>query len=193
MSQTAERPRTDEAAAPPRRRRRRPVPRLRRQSLREAVAGTVVVLLLAGLVWALLLDRAARAEDRAGADATAVARQTVVNLLTIDAGRTDEAMKLLEASATGEFAQQLIAQGDAFHQVVDDSQVHATGTVSEAGVRTVSDTAATVLVSAVWTVQNSNAPQGEPRQYRMVLDLVHPDGGADPEAPWLVQKLEFVP
>jgi Mce-associated membrane protein len=149
----------------------------------------VVAVLLAGVAGWLAVQLRSDAADRSRDEAIlAVARQTVVNLLTIEPSSTDAAMTRLRRSATGEFAQQLIAQTDAFRQVVDGAHVTATGGVSEAGLKAITDDQATVLLSAVGTVKNDEAPQGEPRQYRMRLDLQHQPDGA-----WLVSKLDFVP
>jgi Mce-associated membrane protein len=153
------------------------------------VLGGAAVLLVAALVWLVIQTRTEAEQRDDETAALAVARQTVVNLLTIDPATAKAALQRLEDASTGEFKQQVVAEGDQFGTVVDQAEVNATGTISEAGVRTLSGDRATVLVSAVGLVKNTETPQGEPRQYRMVLGLQRDAASGN----WLVAKLDFVP
>jgi Mce-associated membrane protein len=153
------------------------------------VLGGAAVLLVAALVWLVIQTRTEAEQRDDETAALAVARQTVVNLLTIDPATAKAALQRLEDASTGEFKQQVVAEGDQFGTVVDQAEVNATGTISEAGVRTLSGDQATVLVSAVGLVKNTETPQGEPRQYRMVLGLQRDAASGN----WFVAKLDFVP
>jgi hypothetical protein len=155
-----------------------------------AVALGVLTLALVGsAIWFSITTAGVSAQRTREEQALGVARQTVVNLLTIDPASAATTLQRLEDASSGEFKQQLVAQGDQFHSVVTDSKVTATGSVSEAGVRASTPDQMTVLVSAVGLVKNIETPAGEQRQYRMVLDLRR-----DAETgSWLVAKLDFVP
>ncbi|MCW2716382.1 MAG: hypothetical protein JWR81_204 [Pseudonocardia sp.] len=207
MTETETRERSVDAAAPTsgrtkrkREQRRRPGGLSRRlpswiRSVRlpgrriHLVLGGAAVLLVAALVWLVIQTRTEAEQRDDETAALAVARQTVVNLLTIDPATAKAALQRLEDASTGEFKQQVVAEGDQFGTVVDQAEVNATGTISEAGVRTLSGDQATVLVSAVGLVKNTETPQGEPRQYRMVLGLQRDAASGN----WLVAKLDFVP
>ncbi|MDT7711282.1 MAG: Mce-associated rane protein [Pseudonocardiales bacterium] len=207
MTETETRERSVDAVAPPsgrtarkRKQRRRPGGLSRRlpswiRSVRlpgrriHLVLGGAAVLLVAALVWLVIQTRTEAEQRDDETAALAVARQTVVNLLTIDPATAKAALQRLEDASTGEFKQQVVAEGDQFGTVVDQAEVNATGTISEAGVRTLSGDQATVLVSAVGLVKNTETPQGEPRQYRMVLGLQRDAASGN----WFVAKLDFVP
>ncbi|MFJ8816425.1 hypothetical protein [Amycolatopsis thermoflava] len=62
----------------------------------------------------------------------------------------------------------------------------STGQIADAGIERLSGDDATALVVASANVKNTQAPQGENRQYRLLLTLHREDGR------WLVSELEFV-
>jgi Mce-associated membrane protein len=157
---------------------------------RSSVAlGVLILLLIGSAVWFYLTTAGVSAQSAREEQALGVARQTVVNLLTIDPASAAATLQRVEDASTGEFKQQLVAQGDQFHSVVTDSKVTATGSISEAGVRSSTPDEVIVLISAVGLVKNTETPAGEQRQYRMVLDLRRDAATGS----WLVAKLDFVP
>lgn len=163
--------------------------RMHRKLVLHIVLWVVIALLLVAGTVLFVLTHAQRADQDRDATVLAVARQTAMNMLTIDKTNAKKTLRDLENVATGEFKQQLIGASGEFIRAVTESKVNAQGTISAVGIRKASDSNATALVSAVGEVKNIENPQGEPRQYRMVLDLRRDaDTGA-----WLVAKLEFVP
>lgn len=117
----------------------------------------------------------------------ATARQVVADLLTVDQAHPRATLDRLRAGSTGEFTQQLVSQSDAFVQAVTGAKVNATASVAEAGIRSVTDHEAMVLVSATTSVTNDRLPGSAPRQYRILVQLRNV-GPA-----WLVAKMEFLP
>jgi Mce-associated membrane protein len=152
-----------------------------------ALALAVVLLLAAAVVLGIRVVGAYNDRNR-DAGITAVAREAVEHLLTIDRGDGKRTMDTLTDEASGDFKQQLIAQTDAFAQGVQDAGVNSQGTVTESAIQLATDEHAVLLVTANATVKNTAAPNGVDRQYRVVMELVRQDG-----APWTVSKLEMAP
>jgi Mce-associated membrane protein len=149
-------------------------------------SGVVVIALVVAATWIAILEQTASARDADRAAAVATARQTVITMTTTDPTRAQESFQQLTELATGSFGQQLQAQSDTFVRVVQGAGVTSRSEITESGFVAGDDRRATVLVVANSVVQNSQAPQGEPRQYRMKLEL---DKQGDR---WLVSNLDFV-
>lgn len=150
----------------------------------------LLAVLVAGVVAAVPLGLVARSQaaaDSRGAAVLAAAARTVSDLVTVDGTTVQQAYDRLRAGATGPWADQLNGQSDSFVRAVQGAQVTSRGNITAAAIQKVDDDTATVLVSASASVRNQQTPTGEPRQYRVALDLVH-QGDA-----WLVTKLDFVP
>ena len=160
----------------------------RRRALLIAIASlaAVVALAAAGIVLGVMThDQRTATNDEESA--TASARQWVMNLITTDPATAVQSFARLKDGATGSLAQQLGGQSDQFVQAVQTANVVSQGAVTESGVARSDPTSATVLVVADSTVRNGQAPQGEPRRYRMSLQM-QKQGDV-----WLVSKLDFVP
>jgi Mce-associated membrane protein len=152
-----------------------------------ALTVAVVVLLAAAVVLGIRVAGVYSDHNR-DAGITAVAREAVEHLLTIDAGDGKRTMDTLVEESSGDFKQQLIAQTDSFSQGVADAKVTSRGTVTESAIQFASDEHAILLVTANATVKNTAAPNGVDRQYRVVVELERLDG-----APWTVSKLDMAP
>jgi Mce-associated membrane protein len=155
-----------------------------------AVVALLVVLLVCALAGGtvLLLQKRATAtaeDDRAGA--LQAARQMVVNLMTLDHNAPQESLDRVTQGATGQFREQFSTQASAIQTILQQAAVSSSGEVSEAGVAQLDRDSATVLVASTALVKNTQAPQGEPRQYRMLIKL---QKQADN---WLASDVEFVP
>jgi len=176
------------AAAPPPTIEEQPDPPPSRRALIPLVGLVLLVALLAtatAVLWPKVSQRdREQARDQALLGA---ARQTVSDLLTVDQANPQASLDRLMRAATGEFTQQLVSESDIFTQAITGSKVSSTGSISAAGIRTATDDDAWVLVTAASVVHNSQAPGGQPRQYRILLELRH-EGPA-----WLVSKLDFLP
>lgn len=143
--------------------------------------------LLALVVVLLVRERAATQAESRNAVVLTAARLTVADMLTVDGANPKGSLERTAGGATGEFREQLMSQSDEFSKSIAGAQASSSGSVSEAGIRVVTGDRATVLVSAIATVHNNKAPQGEALQYRMVLELQRKEGG------WLASRVEFVP
>ena len=149
-------------------------------------AAVLVIGLVVAATWLAIAQQAGAARDADRAAAVSAARQTVVTMTTTDPAHAQQSFQQLTELATGSFGQQLQAQSETFVRVVQSAGVTSRSEITESALQSGDDRRATVLVVANSVVQNSQAPQGEPRQYRMKLDL---DKQGDR---WLVSNLDFV-
>ena len=158
-----------------------------RRRILPATATVLAAVLVAGAVLLLLKLNDANADEDSRQSALQVARQVAVDLTTVSKDTAQQDVTRLMGTATGSFKDQFARQADVFRKVVQQASVTSKGTVAEAGVSSVDGDTVTVLAAVSATVQNADAPAGEPRQYRMKMQLHH-EGDR-----WLVSDLEFVP
>jgi Mce-associated membrane protein len=159
---------------------------LRRVSWQGCLAGVVVValLVLAGERSMAWRDQRQQVADEKAAAAAATAE--VDGLIDISGSTSKTAVDKLLAGATAEFRHDLETQADSLRKALTENKVTATGDVVSTGVVKLDDGRATVIVAAAGSVKNKQAKSGQPRNYRLKVDLQQ-DGGR-----WLVSGLEFV-
>ena len=117
-----------------------------------------------------------------------VARQTAINLTTIDYTEVDADIKRVLDSATGAFHDEFQNRSQPFVEVVKKVQSKSEGTISEAGLLSYTKDQAQVLVAvAVKTSMAGAPPDQEPRRWRMRLTVDKTGDSAK------VSNVEFVP
>jgi Mce-associated membrane protein len=117
-----------------------------------------------------------------------VARQTAINLTTIDYTEVDADIKRVLDSATGAFHDEFQNRSQPFVDVVKKVQSKSEGTISEAGLLSYTKDQAQVLVAvAVKTSMAAAPPDQEPRRWRMRLTVDKTGDSAK------VSNVEFVP
>lgn len=161
--------------------------RSRRGIVLTALFVVLVLALVTVGVYLFLGIRSADAEDARSELFVQTARQTVLNLTTIhpDSAQTD--VDRLLAGASGDFKAEFEGREGPFVQVVQQARVDSNGDIIEAGIESSGDDFAEVLVAARAMVQNSDADQPEPRDFRLRVRVVD-DGGVMTAA-----RVEFVP
>ena len=153
------------------------------------VVGLVVVLALGGLVgW-----RGWRAHESQQAEQQRelflqVGRQAAINLTTIDFNDADAAVQRILDSATDTFYDDFSQRSGPFTEVVRQAQSTSSGEVTAAGIESIDDQSAQVLVAITVKTSNAGAPEQAPRMWRMRLTVKNT--GPD-EAK--VSNVEFVP
>lgn len=152
-----------------------------------AVALTVLVvgLLVAG---GMLLPRwqEARAEDERRRDVLRAATAEVVAFTTLDHRNLEPSIDRVLEGATGDFKEQFEASRSQLEQLSRDNESVSEGRVLEAGVVSMDEDSATVVVVADSQVTNKSTEEPQPRHYRLQLDLVLQGGR------WLTSDLQFV-
>jgi Mce-associated membrane protein len=117
-----------------------------------------------------------------------VARQTAINLTTIDYTEVDADIKRVLDSATGAFHDEFQNRSQPFVEVVKKVQSKSEGSISEAGLLSYTKDQAQVLVAvAVKTSMAAAPPDQEPRRWRMRLTVDKTGDSAK------VSNVEFVP
>jgi Mce-associated membrane protein len=116
-----------------------------------------------------------------------VGRQGALNLTTIDWQHADADVQRILDSATGTFYDDFQKRAGPFVEVVKQAQSKSVGTIAEAGLESVSDNGAQVLVAVTVKTSNAGAPEQAPRAWRMRISVQKVDDGAK------VSNVEFVP
>jgi len=152
------------------------------------IVGVAVVVALAGLTGWL----AYRTYESNQAEAernlfVQVGRQGALNLTSIDWENAEADVQRILDSATGTFYDDFQQRAQPFVEVVKQAQSKSTGTIAEAGLESMDDNEAQVLVAVTVQTSNAGAPEQEPRAWRMRI-LVEKVGD---EAK--VSNVEFVP
>lgn len=158
-------------------------PSRRRLLLVLSVIGLLLMLALAALaVQALRYDSV---DDRR-ADALRAAKQSALNLTSIDNREFDADVERVLEGSTGAFKTDFEARSKDLESVLTENQVVSQGKVIEAGLVRDDERTATALVVVDSEVRNTAAPEGRVNTYRMRLELELVDGR------WLTSQLEFV-
>ncbi len=117
-----------------------------------------------------------------------VARQTAINLTTINYTEVDADIKRVLDSATGAFHDEFQNRSQPFVEVVKKVQSKSEGTIAEAGLLTSTKDQAQVLVAvSVKTSMGAAPADQEPRRWRMRLTVDKTGDSAK------VSNVEFVP
>jgi Mce-associated membrane protein len=130
---------------------------------------------------------ATQVEQERYGDVVAAASAEALALVNIDYRDLETTYDTVRAGATGQFLEEYTESWDEQVDLFKQSRSVSTGKVRAAGVSTIDDDSATVMVVVEGTAQNTatgNEPQQ--RRYRWRLDVVNVDGA------WLTSKLEFV-
>jgi Mce-associated membrane protein len=150
--------------------------------------GFVVIAALTGvgawLGYLVYQDRQAQAQRNLYVQ---VARQTAVNLTTIDYTEVDADIKRILESATGNFYDDFQKRSQPFVDVVKKVQSKSEGTVAEAALLSETKDQAQVLVAVSVKTTVAAAPEQEPRRWRMRINVQQTGDGAK------VSNVDFVP
>lgn len=163
--------------------------RIAMSSVRLAtLVGLVAVLALSGVVgWLGFRTYQLRQDQEQRELFLRVGRQGAVNLTTIDWQSVDHDIQRILDSATGPFYDDFSKRSQPFVDVVKKVQSKSVGTVTEAGLESVSHNEARVLVAVSVKTSNLGAEDQAPRAWRMRIDVQKVGDGAK------VSNVLFVP
>jgi Mce-associated membrane protein len=99
------------------------------------------------------------------------ARQAAVNLTTISYTEVDADIKRIVDSSTGHFRDDFQQRSPAFMDVVRQAQAKSVGTVTAAGLQSVSGGQAQALVAVSVQTSNAGVPEQQPRAWRMRISV----------------------
>lgn len=152
------------------------------------LVGLVTVIALSGVVgWLGVQDYKSRQQRELHEMFLRVARQGAINLTTIDWQNVNSDIQRILDSATGPFYDDFSKRSQPFIDVVKKVQSKSVGTVTEAGLESVSGNEARVLVAVSVKTTTVAATDESPRAWRMRIDVQKVDDGAK------VSNVLFVP
>jgi Mce-associated membrane protein len=153
------------------------------------IVGVLVVVALGGLTgWLGYRAYDVRKTNQLQDLLVGVGRQGAINLTTIDAAEVDKDVQRILDSATDQFYDDFTKRSQPFIEVVKQAQSKSVGTVTEAGLESMSGGEGQVLVAVTVVTSNRGAENQQPRSWRMRLTVKKT---GDDEAK--VSKVEFVP
>lgn len=157
----------------------------RRRAVLWALVALSVLLAAAAIALGILLRGYAQEQDARQA-AVQAARQSALNLTTIDYEDFDAAVARVLEGATGRFSEEYESNSGKLKDLLLENEVKSEGKVIEAGIVRSDRTNATVLVVVDSTVRNTETPEGRVNTNRMQLEVEKVDGR------WRTSTLQFV-
>lgn len=116
-----------------------------------------------------------------------VARQGAINLTSVDHAEVERDVERILDSATGPFYDDFSSRAQPFIEVVKKAQSTSEGTVLDAGLESVSENEAQVLVAVRVTTVMADGTEQQPKSWRMRISVQRM--GADVK----VSNVAFVP
>lgn len=151
------------------------------------IASVLVIALVAVGAWLIVDRQSANERDERREAYLQAARQTVLNLTTINADTADADVARLLEGATGDFKAEFEGREGPFVEVVQQAGVDTTGEVIEAGIQNEDGTCASSLVASRAMVSNADQTEPEARDFRLRVTICDENGRL------LASKVEFVP
>jgi Mce-associated membrane protein len=151
----------------------------RRSARRLIAAGAAVVVLCALLgLSGFMAWKGHGAEQlrQREAEAAAVARQGVVNIMSLDFTNAQGDVQRVLDSATGRFRDDFRSESEFLIKALEESKVVTEVTVNGVAVESVSADAAVVLVAAQSKASNATDPRQDPQQFRVAVTLARDSG-----------------
>ena len=156
-----------------------PQPRAAVRSLIAPLLATLATLaLLSATGYMLWAHHTAEQHRRQMAEYAAIARQGVINLMSVDYGTAQETVQRVLDSSTGSFRSNFKETADDFVKAMQEEKIVTRASVNDVAVDSVTADSAVVLVSATSQREGAQAPQAQqqPRVWRVVVTLAR-DGG----------------
>ncbi|MCB0932240.1 MAG: hypothetical protein KDB71_10120 [Mycobacterium sp.] len=149
-----------------------------RQLAVPLLAALVIVGLLTATGWMLWQHSRAVERRQQVAEYAAAARQSVVNLMSIDYNTAKDSVARVLDGSTGKFHDNFADTADDFIKALQDEKIVTKATVNDAAVESMTGDSAVVLLSATSRREGPGTPkdQQQPRVWRVVLELQRQDG-----------------
>ncbi|MFC9971215.1 hypothetical protein ACFVH6_09995 [Spirillospora sp. NPDC127200] len=129
----------------------------------------------------------AKQQDDARAAAMQAAKQTGVNLASLDYRNVQKGIDQVLGGMTGDIKNQWATQAKIIADTATKTQSTSTVQNVRAGVVSIDGDSAEAIVAISATTTSPKVQNGAPRYYRFAMDLTRVDGR------WLVSKLGLVP
>ena len=160
-------------------------PRRKAALVSVGIGALVALSVLSGLMLRQI-HNAARQDQRV-AEFTAAARQSVINLMSLDFTKGDQDVQRVIDSTTGQFRDEFLkTKGDVL-SVMKESKVVINVDVKGSGVESMTDNSAVVMVAVTSKVSNSTTPEQPPHPWRLSVTVERDNGTLK------MSKVEFIP
>ena len=154
---------------------------------RVLIAGVVLVAILAAACgWSGYRVYQDRSAEKVRELFVETGKRVAVDVTTIDHLHAESDVRRVLDSATGTFSAEFSGRSAALIDVVKRTRSTSVGTVTEAGLESLSGNEGRVLVSIAVTTDTFGIAEKQPRYWRMRLTLVRDEDSAK------VSKLDFV-
>ena len=160
--------------------------RFRGQRVAVGAAAVLLCALLGVSGFMVWKDHAADQSRQREAEAAAVARQGVVNIMSLDFTNAQGDIQRVLDSATGKFKSDFESESEFLIEALEESQVVTEVTVNGVAVESLSEDAAVVLVSAKSQASNAEDDRQDPQQFRVAVTLARDSGALK------VSEVEFL-
>jgi Mce-associated membrane protein len=108
----------------------------------------------------------------------AAGRQAALNLTSIDYTQVDADIKRVLDSSTGSFYDEFQKNSQGFGDVVKNAKSKTEGSITAAGIESISGDTAQILVSLSVKTTDAGAPEQQPRLWRMRITIQRGPNGA---------------
>jgi Mce-associated membrane protein len=112
------------------------------------------------------------------ADLLQVGRQTAMNLISIDYTTVDADIQRVLDTSADTFHDEFKSNATAFANVMRQARTKNQGSITEAGVESIDDDSAQILVTASVKTSSAGAAEQDPRIWRMRITVSQTPGGA---------------
>jgi len=159
-----------------------------RRAMRRALSfGAAAAVAIAGVVGWLVYQAYQRHQvDQQRELFLRVGRQGALNLTTISDTEVDADIRRILDSSTGEFHDDMQRRSQPYVDLVKRERSKAVGTITEAGLESVTGDSARVLVSVSVATTTAAVPQSQVNSFRMRIDVQRVADGAK------VSKVTFI-
>lgn len=177
----------DEVESPPSRRRRLRLHRPGRKALVVTAALLVSGAALTGSGYLVWHHRQSIQQSQRSTEFATAARQAVLLMMSIDPKKAREDMQRFADETTGQFKAGVLMGAEDMVKALEQSNVVAKASVQAAGVQSMTEDSAVVLVAAKSEITKADQAKPEVRTWRLVVDVEREGGQLK------ISKIEFVP
>jgi Mce-associated membrane protein len=139
-----------------------------------AVVAICTLLALSGvMVWQ---GHDADRDRQQAAEYSAIARQSAVNIMSLDFNDAQGSVQRVIDNSTGRFKEEFSSQAESLVKALEKSKVTTEVTVDSVAVESMTDDSAVVLVAAQTAASNADDERKAPQRFRVAITLTRDDG-----------------
>lgn len=157
------------------------------KALAAAAAVLSICASLSGSGYLVWHHHAAVEERQRAAEFSAVARNAISMMISIEPGKAREEMQRFADDTTGLFKASILMSAEQFVKAVEDSKINSKGAVQAVAVQSITKDGAVVLVAAKSEISKPEQPKPQSRALRVAVTVQRDSGNLK------VSRIEMVP